>query len=414
MDTTDELDLRVWLAKQLKKPDVPNPLWDTLVDEEYVEEALGDFSFGRDDLLEKAREKIRHACELADEWRGGGPLIELGGEQVSGPVGGPLSIDSALTDYEEIRAQAFEEYLAKLAEGLPVVQNFRRRILGLDSGTPTPEQARDLATSPALRFLSPSWFLTRDAPVLGSEVQIVGQEHRPWTEVPDFAHLIVHVELPDGRKELERILIKAGQQPDILVLPYGKGLETREVAVWPHSILGILRNVGSALAQGFTWEEDAAAWFVLTGELPSAPPLRASSERYGEDYFQHWTISMTAAPWISADTISRFYREFQRAHLGRNNRPLSERNVAVFRFVIGQLHPRYERMDAPQSMQGGSRSMISKRMTSLLTGPSWRALLDLWNRTYPEWRYKDVRLFHRDFDRAHRSISGSNYPNYLH
>ena len=52
----DTSELRVWLASHLKVEDVPETIWDDLVEEEYVKDAqnLG-FPDGREELLRQAR-----------------------------------------------------------------------------------------------------------------------------------------------------------------------------------------------------------------------------------------------------------------------------------------------------------------------------------------------------------------------
>jgi hypothetical protein len=97
----------------------------------------------------------------------------------------------------------------------------------------------------------------------------------------------VRVELPDGRIETEEITAMTNLQPDTLVLPYRRELPSREVPVWPVSVLGILRDLSVALARHFAWQEEDACWFVLTGETPIVSPLSWSTRRYGRRNFEH-------------------------------------------------------------------------------------------------------------------------------
>jgi hypothetical protein len=276
---------------------------------------------------------------------------------------------------------AFVKYLAKLAEGNPAVQNFRRKILGVE--TLTQEQAQNLVSDPALRLLSPDWFLIHHIPILGSQIRILDEERRPHPRIP-VQELIVRVELPDGCIETEDITTMTNLQPDTLVLPNRGELPSREVPVWPGSVLGILRNLSVALARHYVWQEDDACWFVLTGKTPMVSPLSWSTRRYGGRDFDHWVINLNVAPWISAETLVRFYRYLQRSRLGRSNRPLAERNVAVFRFVIAHLEPQPDEIDTVVERKGAPTSIISSAEVSVLGGPSWRTLLERWNREHPE------------------------------
>jgi hypothetical protein len=56
----DTSELRAWLASQLKLVDVPEPIWDDLVQEKYVKEAQNlDFPDGREELLWQARRLLK-------------------------------------------------------------------------------------------------------------------------------------------------------------------------------------------------------------------------------------------------------------------------------------------------------------------------------------------------------------------
>ncbi len=408
MDTLDERLLREWVGKRLKNDDVPDRLWAHLKRKHYVSEVLEGF-ISREDLLEEARKQIKISCEIADEWREGG-AFPGDREDISASIEHTSTAgEKIFTDYERDRGIAFAEYLAKLAKRNPAVANFRTRILGVDALTL--DQIRDLLTSPALRFLPPHWFFAEGVPMLDNRIQVIGQEWRPRPDFPELEALIVRLKLPDARETSQKILERNrdNKQPDVLVLPRVEGLRGGEVPVWPGSILGILHKLSVALAQKFTWREGAAAWFLLTDETPRVPLLDWSDRRHVDGHFQHYTISMTVAPWISADTLARFWRFYQRGHFGGNNRPLSARNMAVFRFVIGNAWPHPDGIGVALSKRGVTTSVAPKGKASALATPPWRTLLDLWNRNHPEWAYKDVRLFSRDFHRARRLISGSNY-----
>lgn len=358
---------------------------------------------GREELLKKARHKISRAREIAADFGGGSFSSRRDVEETSASLGESRPGVPSLNKHERERGRAFAEYLAKAAEGEPSVQNFRRRMLGAEMLTR--DQAQDLISSPALSFLSPGWFLVRHMPILGNRIRVLGEERRPWPKFPDHADLLVHLELPDGHTEVEDILIMSNQQPDTLILPHMTELSRREIPVWPGSVLGILRNLSVALSDHYTWRQEDAAWFVLTGEPPIASPLSWSTRRYGEHDFEHWVISLNVAPWVSAETAASFYRYVQRSRLRRSNRPIAERNIALFRFVLRHLQPDPDKVNATYGRIGIPTSMISRGRASVLSSPTWRTLLKLWNEEHPGWKYEDVRLFSRDFYRTHKAIS---------
>ena len=411
MDTTDESQLRSWLAKQLKKDDVPDSLWRELQDERHVSEVRQGYE-SRDYLLGKARHILRRSREIVSEWQG--ESLMLGSSptetsEVTDSISQPKP--AQLSGYERERALAFAEYLAKTAAAAPVVQNFRRRILGVEKLGE--EQAWELVSSQALGYLSPTWFLVQDMPIVGNQVRIISEKRRVWNDTTMEADLVVEVELPDGRRETEEIPITANEQPDTLVLPYRKGLLGRTFRVWRSSVLGILSNLSKTFARIYPWREEDAAWFVLTGEVPGTSPL--AWKREWQEYTDQYSITLTVDPWVSVETVTQLYSELRRYSLRRNTRRLSERNLAVFRFVIAELEAPSHDENKPlfggrKQRRGGvvgGRGHLERRLWEL-EGPSWRTLLERWNQAHPqEWGYEDVRLLSRDFYRVHKAIAGS-------
>jgi hypothetical protein len=195
MDAREQSELRIWLAKRLKRSDVPDRLWAFLVNEKYVSEVLDDdYDYDREDLLRKARDIVRQSHEISAEFGGSPSPLSAGTEVTLAPLGYTQHPDEpSLGDHESNRDLAFVEYLAKLAEGNPAVQNFRRKLLRVE--TLTQEQAQDLVSSRALRYLSPSWFLMHHIPILGSQIRILDEERRPHPQIP-VQELIVRVVFP--------------------------------------------------------------------------------------------------------------------------------------------------------------------------------------------------------------------------
>lgn len=99
-----------------------------------------------------------------------------------------------------------------------------------------------------------------------------------------------------------------------------------------------------------------------------------------------WNITLTAAPWVSAKEVERAYRDVQRKVIGKDNRPLSPRSIAVFRFVEEVYR------------SAGEAGKLS-----------WRKLLALYNEKYPEehelhFKDTDPRNFQRTYERAYGEI----------
>ena len=138
------------------------------------------------------------------------------------------------------------------------------------------------------------------------------------------------------------------------------------------------------LARRFPWQQQQAAWFVLTDVVPTVSPLRLSVVRQATRDHIHFRVVLEVEPWASADAVQRAYRRAQRDVIGGDNRPLGPRSLALFRYLTSQ-------MDSDGIL------------------PAWRPLMSAWNSEFPDWRYQEVRLFARDSKRALMALLGPQY-----
>lgn len=135
-DTQEEQKLREWLARRLKRGDVPDALWRLLKSDGNVEQTLaGDIS--KDDLLDRAREFLRAFRDMGGSLDREQPREEP--PDTSSYVPLPLPGDPV---YE--RAYAAAPYLLKRLETLPAVKSFRRRL----NAPLSREDAQELIRSP--------------------------------------------------------------------------------------------------------------------------------------------------------------------------------------------------------------------------------------------------------------------------
>jgi hypothetical protein len=88
--------------------------------------------------------------------------------------------------------------------------------------------------------------------------------------------------------------------------------------------------------------------------------------------------------------VLQTYRDIQRDLLGRENRPLSLRNLAVYRSVL---------VDAREA----------ERVNPGKPPPTRAQSMARWNREHPEQTYKQLWQFTRDVDRAERAVLFPNY-----
>jgi hypothetical protein len=179
-----------------------------------------------------------------------------------------------------------------------------------------------------------------------------------------------------------------------------------------------LRKLCRSLSGRYPWTEDEAMRFVLTGKVPDVPSLYARIRLSGseDNLFSYGTVTLRVEPWVSAESVERFYREMQSQMLGRKPRKLERRNVALFRFVVerceavewGREEFRDENGYLVRDESGDPVIDWGLRKGRQMLGkPPWRELLTMWNERYPEgheWHYKEVWNFQRDFGRAASAI----------
>jgi hypothetical protein len=131
------------------------------------------------------------------------------------------------------------------------------------------------------------------------------------------------------------------------------------------------------LAAIFHWHPYDAARFLLTGERPEVVPLELSYNRHRR------VITLNFAPWISEKTFRKAYRKYQKAVQGGDNRRMTERTLAVMRFVIKHTNDEDKRL------------------------LSWSQLTDLWNEEHTgEWRFKGRSGLRKAYLRATEELAG--------
>jgi hypothetical protein len=151
-----------------------------------------------------------------------------------------------------------------------------------------------------------------------------------------------------------------------------------------------LRSLGKKLCITYRWREGDAEWFVLTGEPPPVPALRAqvSLNASIQSYYPNTAeITLTIQPWVNAEEVVRIYRDIQRQVLGGDNRRLHDRTLDAVRFVTQQIREHGEE--------------------------SWSRRLSRWNRERPKWRYASFRGLRQVFERfVHPHYEAPKYAPY--
>jgi hypothetical protein len=430
----NEEQIRARLAKEFKLAGVSNADWNFLIRKDLVQPGMrvGDNEW--EDLVRETKELLEHRREEREEEAARRKLRRGTSEE-----------ELDLLAYEKARAEAVGEYIALHASMDSQVRRFRKMVL--EGELLTPQQAYDFVSSPANQCFPIAWFVERQIPM---------REHysRNYTDKQDYPDHWnedeksnryrfddIYVEPPgEGFRKVTYEPLDPSRR-DSLSFPFTsdsyRGVEQHPVEI--DSVLDMLRQVSDQLAKGFgvAWEEAQAAWFVLTGETTPVMVLQGQIDSFWTDRMRRGTITVTAEPWISAESVESHYRMMRRMKLNdKTNRRLSKRNLALFRFVIGQFRaavPDVEKPDpeATTSSQSGewevnetppylskgahpgergevSVAPFTYRLPKpeLAERPSWDTLRERWNRscTDPKWKYSDRGNFHRAFFRVARVL----------
>ena len=372
MASSGEAELKQRFFVERGNPKAAEGEWEVLCSGFYVDEALQDY--------DQVKDQLQHLLGALEHLHRNAQLL-LGRRQSPGRQAIELRLQLGRTEAQRVRA--FERALAKSAAvDQPSVIEFRRAVLG--SRWLTPDEARAFISSPATQTLPRETFEEEGIPFL-NHIAL----YRGAVSTPDGAawKVIVEVDTPKAvfcvsSDETEEGVI-AATAFDMPVLHETDG---REVAhVQPGSLLDELRELGAWLSQRYPWNETDAVWFVLTGRPPRVNPLRCHADIRRHRHYSRAMITLEVEPWVSVETVERAYRFCQQQLLkgpGRtgDNRKSSEKSLAVFEFVVGQIDD-----------HGNS--------------PSWPKLLETWNRTHSsDWHFEHSDLLRQAFVRAKAKI----------
>ncbi len=411
----NEHKLRAGVAKrrkQLKRSEdleVPDRTWDYLLEMGFVQDAT--------ETKDSEDEAVDYLVSCIDRLDRAAPSAQPKGLQTSAD-----SVDIQhsstgeepdskedryfeinLSEYEIERQRAFAEAKARYVEysedpqGNKEILNFREDFL--NGSVLTDERAYALIESPAACYFHPAWFQEWELPILDHTSEITSRyevkshnpiDHRVSVRVePVGATKRVRYSRPpeqteDGDEIDMRMCVftdpdrqevkPPGKQP--LIYRDRDGLKS-QIQVWPGSLLDQIRGFSAKWARTYSWKEEDMLWLLLTGQ---APKLNALTVRVRHDLGNLATVTLMVAPWVSAETVRRNYRNIQQQTIVGDNHALPLRSIAVVRFVERRIREAGER-------------------------PPWPELLGQWNRQNPEWSYKDYRGLRQTYQRAVKKIA---------
>ncbi|MGF1472111.1 MAG: hypothetical protein ACFB50_10270 [Rubrobacteraceae bacterium] len=272
-----------------------------------------------------------------------------------------------LPEEERLRGEIFEEYLAKVAAIEPNVRRYRRDVL--HDQLLSPEQAVEFMRAPKQ---------------VGSYLGVF----RPTSK----------------RKRYQRVRF------------VNESGNAEYLDVWEDSVLGELALIAERLTGNFPWQEAQATHFVLTGRVPSVPPVRINyrlEEDFTEErrHYKRGVITLTVSSWVSAETIQRAYKDVQRRvrEQRTKNQPVGEKRLKLLRFVL-------ERIDSAElarktlASRGELSANLIERNERRKLGEQ---LVKEWDSLHPYWAYGKCKqpgsLLWRDYNQAEKLVARPDY-----
>jgi hypothetical protein len=271
-----------------------------------------------------------------------------------------------LTDLEQEHAAALRPYLAKRAALLPDVRGFRKEKLGGEILNPDQIIAflrKELSYLPAQQYavVQPSLkqILSHSGGISAEELKDLVAGWEQWSGETRTEHW-----LDESRRAIELRFVAVPRRPSQQSVP---GLM---YFVRDHTGR-TLEDISRSLVTRYPWALKDAAWFVLTDEPPKVECLKIQDDKARGRYM------FTFASWVSEKTVRFAYHRVQ----PKDNRPLSTKGLAAFRFVDEYTEP--------------GRT------------PKWAELTRRWNEQHPEDKFRDRSALRQAYERARERLA---YP----
>jgi hypothetical protein len=293
---------------------------------------------------------------------------------------------------------ALSEFLSKALQLDRGILEFRRDVLGDSQNTISHEEADALVRSPAAQLLSKDLFDEAGIPVVGHTAKFVHRE-----DAPD----LLYVEPPaktvtSGRREPQRKFR----------FRWSSGEDRPErPLVDQSSILGRLGKLSEELVKHHPITVEQAAYLTLCGGIIRPRSISGRIENTynapaGAYACSYSTITLTVGSWMSPEQVRQAYAKFRRqAEVGNTYRSKSDRNIAVFRFVMERATSQ-----VPKELVTGARAAFKF--------PPWQQLVEEWNEQYqsghrhrfdqPGYTTAE-KMFRNAFAAGYRAVTGLKY-----
>lgn len=306
------------------------------VDEEFALKLWDHYDYGRSILFEgiAVRDAAERTAERVNDYLSGqasaAPSVTNPAELAS--RFGQVEIEALTGSNQKQRdfILALGEFLSKALQLDRGVVRYRRDVLGGLEKTISHEEADELVRSPAARLLSVDAFSEEAIPVVGHTARLVHIENAPDSLYVEPPGKTVAIASTDTSRQLRfQWFTREGS--------LGRPLVNR------NSILGRLHRLSENLVKDHPLTVEQAAYLVLCGGIvqPRSIYGRIENTNYapaGAYSYNHSTIALTVASWMSPEQVRRAYAKLRRKATAENTyRSHSDRNIAVFRFVVKRV-----------------------------------------------------------------------------
>jgi hypothetical protein len=405
--------MRLALAKELGCV-ISDKLWEFLDRRGLVDEHLLYEEAGAEDLARDARLLLDYGCEIAGSRRP--PAKEeyrAGDQEIRHITQAERPSRFVLSETEMMRSEAIGTHCAKIACDQPDIRYFRERILG--GSLLTRDQAEAFILSPATAYLSADQFRSLGIPIVGHKAEFLGVAPSPH-EQPNCHCVRIWVDPPGIEYTATHILYDRPPNMECHPLKYLRYLSVRgdhiHIQAFPCSILGHLDDLCLSLVDKFHFDEVETARFVITDDPPRVLPIKATTRVSDYENYCDRVIEFQVQTWVSPEALLRTYSRRRNEIMGQAYRPVSARNVALFKFVrerestskpVPRARPKRDAI--MEHIDAALRSLDAKTVTCR---PPWQKLLREWNDNYSDrgvhWTYISAKAMARDYHRARKLL----------
>jgi hypothetical protein len=267
----------------------------------------------------------------------------------------PSKVGGMITDDGD-RRFALSRLLALEAERSPEVMSFREKHLGGGERTLDWEKIGE--------------WIKGEAEAQGAQSQYVEIVLPEGTTLrPTLAGLVAEDSTP-----LSELAIEGGVSARFVRYGLPGGTYVRRVAVKAGGVLDELRTLSQRLAKAYSWTEDQATVFVLSGVTPLMAGIRQET-RVQTEHPAASRVTFVIDPLVAPQTVLATYSELRQKILEGNYRPLGEKHLKLAVFAAERRPP-----------------------------AKWADVMEAWNAENEGQKYVKVTVFARDCTAAQRRL----------